>query len=300
MNILHSSDRALVVHGDWRELELGTATIDVTITDPPYEAHVHDNAKSNGFKSNGYTIPLDFEPLEDFEHVPLLLDITKRWVLCFASLEHLGPYKEAAGGWRTPKVGGAYVRSGVYKRIAPMPQLTGDRPGQAAEGLAIMHGRARKMHWNSHGKAGLWEDDRAYLYIANNVNPTVLDKAGVLGMYPATERAAIGHRLPEIGCMRTFKQTTIVGLDCTTQPHWWAAQRATKEWKCHNASKPEALCAALIESFSNENETVFDPYAGGGNIGIKALQMGRNVVMCEIDADHAAACAARVKGGAWG
>lgn len=293
MRILHSSERAVVVHGDWRELELGTRTIDVTITDPPYTPHVHANSKSNNAEGQ---LDIKFEPLEDLEHVPMLLDITKRWVLCFAALEQLGEYKEAAGGWRSPKYKGCYVRSGIYKRIAPMPQITGDRPGQAGESIAIMHCRSSgKMHWNNHGQAGMWEDDRPFLCCTPNGQPAVFGIEGALGLLPKKDRAAAAHRLPGIGRIEHFGSMTITGLDATSVPNWWACKRASKDWKNHVAAKPEQLCKDLIEAFSNPGETIFDPYGGGGNIGVAALQLGRSAVIAEIEGEDAERIAKRVE-----
>jgi site-specific DNA-methyltransferase (adenine-specific) len=53
-------------------------------------------------------------------------------------------------------VGERWVRAGVWDRTDGMPQLSGDRPAQGAEGVAIMHGRTIKKRWNGHGLRGLW------------------------------------------------------------------------------------------------------------------------------------------------
>jgi site-specific DNA-methyltransferase (adenine-specific) len=46
--------------------------------------------------------------------------------------------------------GEAWVRAGFWHRPDGAPQITGDRPGQPGEGLAILH-RPGKKRWNGGG-----------------------------------------------------------------------------------------------------------------------------------------------------
>jgi site-specific DNA-methyltransferase (adenine-specific) len=76
--------------------------------------------------------------------------------LCFSALESLGDYERAAGGqW---KAGGSFVRSGIWRKKQATPQLSGDRPANSCEGIAVMHARpiAGRMRWNGHGKHAYW------------------------------------------------------------------------------------------------------------------------------------------------
>lgn len=83
MTILYQHPRARVFHGDWRELTLPADSVDVTLTDPPYTAHVQANVRScdtsDAVKVHKYDIP--FDPLMEYSHVPDLLRVTRRWVL---------------------------------------------------------------------------------------------------------------------------------------------------------------------------------------------------------------------------
>jgi len=135
-------------------------SFDVTITDPPYTGLVHDNvanvysAKSKKLKRRLF-IPIDFAPFspEEVERLTLeLLRVTKRWVVIFCALEQIGLYAAAAG----PK---CYVRSGCYRRAQSTPQLSGDRPGQAVEGVVILH-RTGKKRWNGGGGHAFWNASR--------------------------------------------------------------------------------------------------------------------------------------------
>jgi hypothetical protein len=129
----------------------GAPCFDHTITDPPYPDHVQGEGKmfsttpgkrarevSAGFASRA--------PLETF--VPNVLSLTRRWSLFFCDLESLGAFRDVAHE--------SHVRSGLYVKTRAQPQLTADRPGSGAEGIAIFHGAQEKKRWNNGGKANVW------------------------------------------------------------------------------------------------------------------------------------------------
>ena len=119
---------------------------DHVITDPPYDAKTHAGAASN--RGNGNFVHLvHFAPLESCDFVPRLLGAAQRWVIAFCSLEQVGSYRDAAGE--------AWIRAGIWDRVGGMPQLSGDRPAQGAEGIAIMHRKGAKR-WNGGGHRALW------------------------------------------------------------------------------------------------------------------------------------------------
>jgi site-specific DNA-methyltransferase (adenine-specific) len=135
-----------VLHANCREV-LPALRVDHVICDPPYDSRTHRNAILR-HDATGERRGIGFASLAELESlVSLLLVAASRWALAFCALEQLGEYSLAAGD--------SWIRAGVWDKIAPMPQLTGDRPGQAVEGIAIMHGPA-KRRWNRGGGAGIW------------------------------------------------------------------------------------------------------------------------------------------------
>lgn len=136
---------------------LGDAAVDVTITDPPYDERTHAGARTTtatwrgtgGARAAAPRVAIDFAPADPSTLAPLMLRVTRRWVVAFAALEQLGEYKLAAGE--------AWIRAGAWDRVAPTPQLTGDRPAQGIEGIAIMHRRGGgRLRWNGGGGPALW------------------------------------------------------------------------------------------------------------------------------------------------
>lgn len=135
-----------LVQDDCRDVLPAITRVDHVITDPPYNEETHDRARS--LKDGGSDIPIDFAPLSDFAHVDLMLRVAQRWVVAFCAVEQLGDYKRAATG--------RWVRGATWDRPDGTPQLSSDRPAQAAEGIAVMHAANAKLRWNSGGKRGMW------------------------------------------------------------------------------------------------------------------------------------------------
>lgn len=138
---VYQSERVTVYHGDCLEVIPHLEPMDLTITDPPYDEKTHAGADKK------YS-DIKFAPLACGARLTEeLLLLSRRWCICFCAVEMIGAYAAWAGE--------AWIRAGVWDKITPMPQMTGDRPAQAVEGVAIMHRKGRKK-WNGGGKAAIW------------------------------------------------------------------------------------------------------------------------------------------------
>jgi hypothetical protein len=137
--------------GDCLEILPTLPKVDAVITDPPYDERTHSRARS--LKCGGSDIPIDFAPLGEFVHLEPMFAASRGWVLAFCALEQLGAYQSACGAER-------WMRAAVWDRPDGTPQISGDRPGQGAEGIAVMHSRASKPTWNGGGSRGLWRFPR--------------------------------------------------------------------------------------------------------------------------------------------
>lgn len=149
-DVLDGRAQWCVVHGDNAEVLPSLPQVDHVITDPPYNAATHANGLCGSVRDFARNADrgVSFAALTDADVLAgVLVSMARRWAVAFCAIEQLGKYAEGAAG--------AWVRSGVWDKINPSPQLTGDRPGQAVEGLAIMH-RKGKKRWNRGGGAGIW------------------------------------------------------------------------------------------------------------------------------------------------
>lgn len=69
----------------------------------------------------------------------------------------------------------------------------------------------------------------------------------------------------------------------------------SKDKRYHPTQKPSELVEMLIEMFSEEGETVFDPYIGSGTTAIAAMRKKRNYIGCEIDENYYQISRSRIK-----
>ena len=58
------------------------------------------------------------------------------------------------------------------------------------------------------------------------------------------------------------------------------------EPRFHPTQKPISLMKMIIEKYTNEGDTIFDPFMGSGSTGIACVQTGRNFIGIEIDPDY--------------
>lgn len=148
-DVLDGRARWCVVEGDCLDVmaDIPDGAVDHVITDPPFTQRTSDNMRSRIGDSGRRHI--DFDGIDGMEPAltRLFLACSKRWVVAFCALEQIGTYAAAAGT--------SWVRGTVWHRTNSAPQFTGDRPGQACEGVAIMHRKGRKR-WNRGGHSLLW------------------------------------------------------------------------------------------------------------------------------------------------
>lgn len=115
---------------------------DLCITDPPFDERTHAGARTK--RGGAWHNEIDFAPISPETFVPEMLRVTRRWVICFCALEQLGEYQRVAAN--------SYRRSCVWVKTNSGPQITGDRPAQNCEGVALMH-RSGNIYWKGGGVA---------------------------------------------------------------------------------------------------------------------------------------------------
>lgn len=149
-----------IYHGDCRDVLADIDPVDVVITDPPYDERTHAGARTLSMDARvkasagkrgivaSAAMPIDFNPLLSLEFTAGLWQWATRWCVIFCSMEMLGTYRDLA-----PE---CWIRSGFWRRPDGAPQITGDRPAQPGEGIAILHRPGRKR-WNRGGHHAYWE-----------------------------------------------------------------------------------------------------------------------------------------------
>jgi len=64
---------------------------------------------------------------------------------------------------------------------------------------------------------------------------------------------------------------------------WNGMIKQKQEDRFHPTQKPLSLMKWIIENYTLECSTIFDPFMGSGTTGVACVQTGRNFIGCEID-----------------
>lgn len=173
---------------------LGNQSIDVTISDPPFDqrAHCAAHERTNWRGPRRELAALPFPPLTTAQleqAAAQIARITRRWIVLFAGETQLDSWRRAleAGGAR-------FVRFGIAERTNARPQLSGDRPAPPADLLVIAHGQAERLRWNGGGRPARWaagparfdQRDREQLHVCQK--PMALMDALIRDFSDAGER----------------------------------------------------------------------------------------------------------------
>src|SRR4051812_4041129 len=129
-------------------------SVDVVITDPPYEAEAHTSQRLVARAGGNLAIePITFPPITEeqrTESARHMARLARRWILVFCQVE-------AAMKWRTAlEAGGAvYKRTCLWVKPDGKPQYSGDRPGIGYESIVACHAPGRSA-WNGGGSHGVF------------------------------------------------------------------------------------------------------------------------------------------------
>jgi len=156
----YADESVTLFHADCREILPLLDRVDVTITDPPYEAEAHTLGRriAAGVGREGPSAirasSMTFDPMSaDLRCFAgrEIARLTARWALVFCQIE-------AAMTWRSvlEQATTRYMRTMIWAKPNGQPQLTGDRPGMGYESIVVMHG-AGASRWNGGGRRG-WFD----------------------------------------------------------------------------------------------------------------------------------------------
>jgi site-specific DNA-methyltransferase (adenine-specific) len=79
-------------------------------------------------------------------------------------------------------------------------------------------------------------------------------------------------------------------------PGFWSyvSKSREREW-IHPTEKPLALMLKLVEQFSDEGETILDPFSGSASTGVAAIRLGRRFLGAELDPGYHAAALERLQ-----
>lgn len=112
-----------------------------------------------------------------------------------------------------------------------------------------------------------------YMFVFSKGSPS----KGVIKTYPYTDKVGKTSRRQKDGSIK--KGTYNIGGG--KFPNIWQYAGETKG--IHPAPFPEKLAHDHIISWSNEGDTVFDPFMGSGTTGVACVKTNRNFIGIELD-----------------
>ena len=287
---------ASIIHGDGFAVlaSLADGSVDHVITDPPYtprSTKARTNKRSAAQTGTGGDAAIaagvgawDAPTLARF--AAECLRVSRRWVVIFCELESLGTFAALPG----------FVRSMIWDRHST-PQVSGDRPAQPAEGLAIMSAST-----TPHVAGAL----------ASSLRSTAV-QADAAGFEPDRDRFDALADLIECGAVELVRRADVEDPAAMALLH----NPGRKSWNGggkrgiyrhpiargaarspHPAQKPGNLILDLVQDFTDPGDSVLDPCCGVGTVPIIADGVGRIGVGVESSRVWAARAILRAKGDA--
>jgi site-specific DNA-methyltransferase (adenine-specific) len=151
------SDDVRLILGDCREVLPIIDRADHIITDPPYEAIMHDakTSAARRIRTDGRTntTVLDFQSIDGIraEVTELIAAVCDGWALIFCAPEGVGRWADCINASKAK-----YKRACVWVKPDSTPQLNGQGPAMGAENFVAAWCGRGFAHWNAGGKRGVY------------------------------------------------------------------------------------------------------------------------------------------------
>lgn len=143
---------------------LSDKSVDHFVCDPPFGEQIYDNMRTNkrtadnglhAQRANAGYSAMEFQDIDIACRE--MARIARRWVIVFMDAETVHLWRERLSMW-----GARHIRTGAFVKSNPMPQVSGDRPGQGFESIQISHvGVGGRVRWNGGGRAAVWSSTTA-------------------------------------------------------------------------------------------------------------------------------------------
>jgi len=243
-----------------RMKEIPDCSIDLTVTSPPY-----DNLRTY----NGNISQWNFEKFK-------------------AIAEQL---------WRITKDGGVVVW--VVADATINGSETGTSFRQALYFMDVGFNLHDTMIWVKEGGGGF---GNVNCYMQNTEYMFVLSKGKPKHVNLIRDRRNKTAGRVRVGCGRRFADGSVneecgksrISPEFSKRNNWWLNSRANGK-DGHPAAFPLRLANDHILSWSNDGDTVLDPFMGSGTTGIACKQTGRNFIGIELDPDYFAIAKGRIE-----
>jgi len=153
MKPYYESGGVTIYHGDARDVLPTLDTVDLILTDPPYSARAHKNARGH-WKADGQERAIVDDAFASMTRNQikdiLSIQIPRRWLISFMDYTMV-PAMEV-----DPPRGIKTIRMGIWIKPNGAPQFTGDRLGMGWEAIWFAHNTETKLRWSGKGRHGVF------------------------------------------------------------------------------------------------------------------------------------------------
>lgn len=214
------SDEACVLYmGDCLDVLPQLGPVEHVITDPPYEAEAHTNARrSTNAQHTIVDLEIDFVAIDGATRRVFSEQATRLsrgWILAFCQVEAVAEWRSVLNA-----AGARCLRAQAWFKPDGAPQFTGDRPAVGFECIVTAWAGDGQSRWNGGGRRGVYQ-----------------------------------HGVNNFGRLTNGRE--------------------------HPTMKPLPLMVELVTLFTDEGETILDPFAGSGTTGVAAKLNGRKAILIE-------------------
>jgi len=245
--------KPLLLHGDCRKFlfdgTIEPGSIDLTVTSPPYDnLRTYNNSSSWGWA--------------EFSAVAAGLWLVTKpggvvvWVVSDATI-------------KGSETGTSFEHALAFKKMGfNLETMIWDKPPQGANGCNFLYPQSFE-----------------FMFVLSKGNPKTTNKikdrnsAAPFRKYKKTT----GGKNTKIGAVESGEYG-ITGL-YVFRTNVWTLPKESRG-NPHPAAFSEEVAHDHIISWSNEGDTVFDPFMGSGTTGKMAKLLGREFIGCEIDSEY--------------
>jgi len=126
-----------------------------------------------------------------------------------------------------------------------------------------------------------YEQQFEYMFVFSKGRPKTFNPIMTPSITAGTKRNRGGSKANESSCAERKRDEKTVVNDEKQSPNIWFFNVGKNEKTLHNAPFPEELAYDHIISWSNEGDTILDPFAGSGTVGKVAKELNRNYILIE-------------------
>lgn len=128
-----------------------------------------------------------------------------------------------------------------------------------------------------------YEQAFEYVFVWSKGKPNTFNPIMIPSVTAGTYRSRGGSKAKEESYAERKREERTEVNAYKQHPNIFYYDVGKNEKTLHNAPFPEGLARDHIISWSNEGDTVFDPFLGSGTTGKMAVQLGRNFIGIERD-----------------